>query len=112
MAQLLKLQGKILNPDRVRSQMEGSAIFGASLAFYGEITAKEGIIEQGNFHDYQMTRINQIPDIHTHIIKSDAVPTGVGEPGLPPFAPALCNAIFAASGKRHRRLPLKELQLI
>lgn len=104
--------GKILNPDRVRSQMEGSAIFGASLAFYGEITAKDGIIEQGNFHDYQMSRINQIPDIHTHIIKSDALPTGVGEPGLPPFAPALCNAIFAASGKRHRRLPLKELQLV
>lgn len=104
--------GKILNPDRVKSQMEGSAIFGASLAFYGEITAKEGIVEQGNFHDYQMSRINQIPDIHTHIIKSDAIPTGVGEPGLPPFAPALCNAIFAANGKRHRRLPLKNLQLV
>ncbi len=104
--------GKILNPDRVKSQMEGSAIFGASLAFYGEITAKDGIIEQGNFHDYQMSRINQIPDIHTHIIASDAIPTGVGEPGLPPVAPALCNAIFAANGKRHRRLPLKELTLV
>ncbi len=104
--------GKILNPDRVKSQMEGSAIFGASLAFYGEITAKNGIIEQGNFNDYQMSRINQIPDIHTHIVKSDAIPTGVGEPGLPPFAPALCNAIFAANGQRHRRLPLKYLNLI
>ncbi len=104
--------GKILNPDRVKSQMEGSAIFGASLAFYGEITAKDGIIEQGNFDTYQMSRINQIPDIHTHIIQSDAVPTGVGEPGLPPFAPALCNAIFAANGQRQRRLPLKKLTLI
>ncbi|MCX7552580.1 molybdopterin-dependent oxidoreductase [Marinicella sp. S1101] len=104
--------GKILNPDRVKSQMEGSAIFGASLAFYGEITAKEGIIEQGNFDDYQMSRINQIPDIHTHIVTSDALPTGVGEPGLPPFAPALCNAIFAANGKRHRRLPMKDLRLV
>lgn len=104
--------GKILNPDRVKSQMEGSAIFGASLAFYGEITAKDGIVEQGNFDTYQMSRINQIPDIHTHIVKSDAVPTGVGEPGLPPFAPALCNAIFSANGKRHRRLPLKDLRLI
>jgi isoquinoline 1-oxidoreductase beta subunit len=104
--------GKILNPDRVKSQMEGSAIFGASLAFYGEITAKDGIIEQGNFDDYQMSRINQIPDIHTHIVQSDALPTGVGEPGLPPFAPALCNAIFAANGKRHRRLPMKDLRLV
>jgi len=104
--------GKILNPDRVKSQMEGSAIFGTSLAFYGEITAKDGAIEQGNFDSYQMSRIHQIPDIHTHIIKSDAIPTGVGEPGLPPFAPALCNAIFAANGKRHRRLPLKGLTLV
>ncbi|TDR23267.1 xanthine dehydrogenase family protein molybdopterin-binding subunit [Marinicella litoralis] len=104
--------GKILNPDRVKSQMEGSAIFGTSLAFYGEITAKDGAIEQGNFDSYQMSRINQIPEIHTHIIKSDAVPTGVGEPGLPPFAPAFCNAIFAANGVRHRRLPLKNLTLV
>ncbi len=104
--------GKILNLDRVISQMEGSAILGASLAFYGEITAKDGVVEQGNFHDYQMTRINQIPDIHVHLVKSDAIPTGVGEPGVPPVAPAICNAIFAANGKRHRRLPLKELQLV
>ncbi len=104
--------GKLLNPDRVISQMEGSAIFGASLAFYGEITAKDGIIEQGNFDDYQMSRIHQIPDIHVHLVKSEAIPTGVGEPGLPPVAPAICNAIFAANGKRHRRLPMKDLQLV
>jgi isoquinoline 1-oxidoreductase beta subunit len=104
--------GKVLNPDRVRSQLEGAAIFATSLAFYGEITAKDGVIEQSNFHNYQMTRINQFPKIHTYLVKSDAIPTGIGEPGVPPFAPALCNAIFAATGKRHRRLPLKELNLV
>ncbi|WP_223787950.1 xanthine dehydrogenase family protein molybdopterin-binding subunit [Marinicella meishanensis] len=104
--------GQILNPDRVISQMEGSLIFGASLAFYGEITAKNGVIEQGNFDDYQMSRINQIPDVHVHLVDSDAIPTGVGEPGLPPVAPAICNAIFAANGQRHRRLPMKDLQLV
>jgi len=104
--------GQLLNPDRVKSQMEGSLIFGASLAFYGEITAKDGIIEQGNYDDYQMSRMHQIPDVHVHLVKSDAIPTGVGEPGLPPVAPALCNAIFAANGQRHRRLPLKDLRLV
>ena len=104
--------GKVLNPDRVRSQMEGAAIFSATLAFYGDITAKNGIVEQSNFHDYQMARINQIPDIHTHLVKSDALPTGIGEPGVPPFAPALCNAIFAATGKRYRRLPLNQFGII
>jgi isoquinoline 1-oxidoreductase beta subunit len=104
--------GQLLNPDRVKSQMEGSLIFGASLAFYGEITAKDGIIEQGNYDDYQMSRMQQIPDVHVHLVKSDAIPTGVGEPGLPPVAPALCNAIFAANGQRHRRLPLKNLRLV
>lgn len=103
--------GKVLNPDRVRSQLEGAAMFGASIAFYGEITAKDGIIEQNNFNDYQLVRMNQIPKIHTYLVKSDAKPTGIGEPGVPPFAPALCNAIFNATGKRHRRLPLKELSL-
>ncbi|WP_444994849.1 molybdopterin cofactor-binding domain-containing protein [Aliikangiella sp. IMCC44359] len=104
--------GKVLNPDRVRSQMEGAAIFSASLAFYGEITAKNGAVEQSNFHDYQMARIDQIPTIHTHIVKSEALPTGIGEPGVPPFAPALCNAIFAATGERYRRLPLKQFGII
>ena len=104
--------GKVLNPDRVRSQMEGAAIFSATLAFYGDITAKNGMVEQSNFHDYQMTRIDQFPEIHTHIVKSDALPTGIGEPGVPPFSPALCNAIFAATGKRYRRLPLNQFGII
>ena len=104
--------GKVLNPDRVRSQIEGAAIFSASLAFYGEITAKDGIIEQSNFDDYPMARMNEIPDINVHIVKSDALPTGIGEPGVPPFAPALTNAIFAATGNRYRRLPLSQFGIV
>ena len=104
--------GKVLNPDRVRSQMEGAAIFATTLAYYGDITCKEGQVEQSNFHDYQMARINEIPEIHTYIVKSDLLPTGIGEPGVPPFAPALCNAIFNATGKRYRRLPLKQYNIV
>ncbi|MET1255063.1 xanthine dehydrogenase family protein molybdopterin-binding subunit [Aliikangiella maris] len=104
--------GKALNPDRIRSQMEGAAIFASSLALYGEITAKQGVIEQSNFHDYPIARMSDIPEIHTYIVKSDALPTGIGEPGVPPFSPALCNAIFAASGQRYRDLPLKQFNII
>jgi isoquinoline 1-oxidoreductase beta subunit len=104
--------GKIINPDRVRSQMEGAAIFSTSIAFYGEITADKGIIEQSNFHDYEMARMSQIPNIDVHIVKSEEPPAGVGEPGVPPFAPALCNAIFAATGIRYRRLPLKQFGIV
>lgn len=98
--------GKVINPERVRSQMEGAAIFGASLALYGEITAKDGQIEQGNFDDYAMLRMDACPDIQVHIIESNERPAGVGEPGVPPFAAALCNAVFDATGERYRRLPL------
>jgi len=104
--------GKIINPDRIRSQMEGAAIFSTSLAFYGEITADKGIIEQSNFHDYQLARIGQVPEISVNIIKSDQRPAGIGEPGVPPFAPALCNAIYNATGKRYRRLPLKQFGIV
>jgi isoquinoline 1-oxidoreductase beta subunit len=104
--------GHVLNPDRIRSQMEGAAIFSTSLAYYGEITAKEGKIEQSNFHDYQMARMHQIPEIHTHIVESEELPSGIGEPGVPPFAPALYNAIFAATGERYRRLPLMQFGIV
>ncbi len=104
--------GKVLNPDRVRSQLEGAAIFATSLAYYGNITAQNGVIEQSNFHDYKMARISQFPEIKVHIIKSEELPTGIGEPGVPPFAPALCNAIFSATGKRYRRLPLEQYGII
>jgi isoquinoline 1-oxidoreductase subunit beta len=99
--------GTVVNPEMARQQFEGAAVMGASLAFYGEITAKDGAIEQSNFNDYQVARMKDAPrETHIYIVPSDAPPAGIGEPGLPPFAPALCNAIFAATGKRVRELPL------
>ena len=105
--------GTAVNTDSIKSQMEGSAIFGMSLAFYGKITAKNGAIEQSGYHDYQMTRIHQAPEeIHVEIIKSKDKPTGVGEPGVPPIAPAIINAIFNATGKRYYSLPLMDHGLV
>jgi isoquinoline 1-oxidoreductase beta subunit len=105
--------GTIVNPDSVRNQFEGAAVFSTSLAKYGEITATNGAIKQHNFQDYPMCRIHEAPrEIHVHIVENDAPPAGVGEPGVPPFAPALCNAIFAATGKRVRELPLTHSGLV
>lgn len=99
--------GLVINPDRVRAQFEGSGVFGASLALMGEISAKQGRVMQSNFHDYRVCRMNEAPrDVRVQLIDSKAPPTGAGEPGVPPFAPALTNAIFAATGKRVRNLPL------
>ena len=100
--------GRIVNPDRIKSQMEGATVFGTSLALYGEITMTDGATDQSNFHDYPMTRMTMAPEVHVHLVDSDEIPSGVGEPGVPPFAPALCNAIFAATGKRIRQLPIGE----
>jgi len=105
--------GTVVSPDNVRNQFEGAAVFGTSLAMYGEITAKNGVIQQSNFNDYQLTRMNHAPrHIEIHIVPSDAPPAGVGEPGLPPFAPALYNAVFAATGKRVREMPLSKTKLV
>jgi isoquinoline 1-oxidoreductase subunit beta len=98
--------GSYVNKDSINNQMEGAAIFGLSLALYGEITAKDGKIEQSNFHDFQLARMKDAPKINVEIIDSDGLEAGVGEPAVPPFAPALVNAIYAASGKRYRDLPL------
>ncbi len=104
--------GIVVNPEMVRQQFEGAAVFGTSLALFGEITATNGAIDQSNFNDYPVARMNEAPrETHIHIVPSDAPPAGVGEPGVPPFAPALCNAIFAATGKRVRELPLAKAQL-
>jgi len=104
--------GKVVHPDRVRAQMEGAAVFGTSIALYGEITARKGRIEQSNLHDYPVARMSDGPrKITVEIVESDAPPAGVGEVGVPPFAPALCNAIFAATGRRIRRLPVAKHDL-
>jgi isoquinoline 1-oxidoreductase beta subunit len=104
--------GTVVNPEMVRNQFEGAAVMGASIALFGEITATNGAVDQTNFHNYPVTRMNTAPrEIHVHIVPSDAPPGGVGEPGLPAFAPALCNAIFAATGKRIRELPLSKAGL-
>ena len=99
--------GIVANPEMVRSQFEGAAVFGTSIARTGEITATAGVIDQSNFFDYQVARMNDAPrHVDVQIVESTAPPAGVGEPGVPPIAPAICNAIYAATGKRVRELPL------
>ena len=105
--------GLVLNKDNVKNQLEGAAIFGMSFTLFGKITAKDGAIEQTNFHDYPMTRMKDVPNIDITIIENmETVPTGVGEPGVPVIAPAICNAIFNATGKRVRTLPLADLGMV
>lgn len=101
--------GLVITPDRVRSQMEGAMIMGHSMALFSAITVKDGEIEQSNFHDYSVSRINQIPPLHVHLVDSDEAPGGVGEPGLPAIIPSIVNAIYHASGKRIRDLPVNKV---
>ena len=98
--------GLAVNPDNVRAQMEGGIGYGLSAALFGAITIKDGGVVQSNFHDYRVLRINEMPPVEVHIVPSTDKPTGVGEPGVPPIAPAVANAIAAATGKRLRVLPL------
>src|SRR5437868_9832927 len=106
--------GTYVNPERIQSQIEGAAIMGMSLAKYGEITFKDGKVQQRNYDDFQVIRIDEAPRVtNVHIVPPgpDTPPSGVGEPGVPPFAPALANAIFAATGKRIRAMPIgKQLE--
>ncbi len=105
--------GVIVNPDRVRAQLEGSAVMAIGLARTGEITAANGRIRQSNFNDFQVARMNDAPvQVNVHLIDSDALPTGVGEPGVPPVLAAFGNAICAATGKRVRELPLSRQKLV
>ena len=104
--------GLIVNPEATRAQFEGATVFGTSVARTGEITATNGAINQSNFQDYPVARINEVPQqSNVYIVDSDAPPAGVGEPGVPPFIAAFCNAIFAATGKRVRDLPITKLGL-
>jgi isoquinoline 1-oxidoreductase beta subunit len=98
--------GRIVNPDTIKAQMESGIIFGLSAALYGAITLKNGRVEQGNFDSYPLVRMQGAPRVEVHIVPSDEPPGGVGEPGVPPIAPAVANALFAATGARVRSLPL------
>jgi isoquinoline 1-oxidoreductase subunit beta len=97
--------GIAINPDVIKAQMEGGIGFGLGAVLYGAITLKAGEVEQSNFHDYQVLRIEDMPKVEVHIVPSTESPTGVGEPGVPPIGPALSNAVFAATGKHIRTLP-------
>ena len=103
--------GRAINPDIIKAQMEGGIIFGLTAALKTEITLENGRAQQHNFYDSPMLRMFESPEIEVHIVASEAPPTGVGEPSVPPFAPALTNAIFAATGKRIRRLPIRSNDL-
>ncbi|MBV8834524.1 MAG: xanthine dehydrogenase family protein molybdopterin-binding subunit [Acidobacteriaceae bacterium] len=106
--------GPVINPDRVKAQLEGAAVFGASIALMGEITLADGRVQQGNFNRYPVARMDDAPiETHVHLVPTeDAPPTGAGEPGVPPTSPAIYNAVFAATGRRLRELPLKNHKLV
>lgn len=99
--------GLVINPQGAINQVQGGIIEGLSAALHGEITVKDGIVQQNNFHDYRFCRINEIPDVDVHLIESSDAPRGLGEGPLPPVAPAITNAIYAATGKRIRQLPIR-----
>ncbi|WP_343641136.1 xanthine dehydrogenase family protein molybdopterin-binding subunit [Roseateles sp.] len=97
--------GQTVNPQTIARQIEGAIVYGLSAALYGRISFKDGRVEQSNFHDYPVLRLNEMPKVDVHIVQSGEAPGGIGEPGTPPIAPAVANAIFAATGKRLRQLP-------
>jgi isoquinoline 1-oxidoreductase beta subunit len=99
--------GRVVNPETITAQMESAIVFGLSAARYGAITLKDGRVEQSNFNDYWMLRIDEMPEVEVHIVPSTEPPGGVGEPGVPPIAPAVANGMFAVTGKRIRRLPIE-----
>jgi isoquinoline 1-oxidoreductase subunit beta len=103
--------GRVVNPDTVKAQIEGAVGFGLTATLYSAITLEDGRVEQSNFHDYRLLRIHEMPAVEVHIVQSDEPSTGIGEPGVPPIAPALCNALFRLTGKRIRRLPIREEDL-
>jgi len=103
--------GIAVNPDQVKAQMEGGAVYALTAVLYGNITIDRGRVAQSNFHDYPMLRINEMPVVEVHILESNEPPGGLGEPGVPSVAPAVCNAIFALTGKRLRKLPIDKNEL-
>jgi CO/xanthine dehydrogenase Mo-binding subunit len=98
--------GQTINPDTIHAQLEGGVVFGLSAALHGEITFADGRVQQSNFNDYRVQRLSECPQIETHLIASGEAPGGVGETGTACIAAAVCNAVFAATGKRVRSLPI------
>jgi isoquinoline 1-oxidoreductase beta subunit len=103
--------GQVINPDMVKAQVEGGLVFGLTAALFDEITIEGGQTQQSNFNNYPMMRINDMPRVEVHIVPSHESPGGCGEPPVPSIAPAVANAIFAATGKRLRRLPFQTGEL-
>ena len=103
--------GLVVNPDGVKAQMESSIVYGLTSILKGEITIEKGAVVQSNFHEFKLLQIDEMPVVEVHIVPSAEPPGGAGEPGLPPVAPAVTNAIFAATGKRIRRLPIRQEDL-
>lgn len=103
--------GRVVNPDGVQQQLESAIVYGLSAALHGAITLENGRVAQSNFHDYAPLRLSEMPTIEVHIVPSEAAPTGIGEPGTPPIAPAVANAVFALTGKRLRRMPFDQENL-
>jgi isoquinoline 1-oxidoreductase beta subunit len=103
--------GIVVNPDGVRQQVEGAIVYGLSAALHGAITLEKGRVVQSNFHDYAPLRFSEMPQVVVHIVTSGEHPSGIGEPGTPPIAPAVANAIFKLTGKRLRRMPFAKESL-
>jgi isoquinoline 1-oxidoreductase subunit beta len=104
--------GSVVNPDTVRAQIQSAVMFGVTAALYGEITLKDGRVEQTNFDTYQILRMSEAPTVEVHIVQSSESPGGIGEAGTSAIMPAVANAIFAATGKRLRRLPVDAAALL
>jgi isoquinoline 1-oxidoreductase beta subunit len=99
--------GMVVNPDNVAAQMQGGIVFGLTAALKAEATIKNGRVQQSNFHDYPIWRMDEMPVVEVYIIPSDKKPSGIGEMGVPPIAPAIANAVYAATGKRIRHIPIR-----
>jgi isoquinoline 1-oxidoreductase beta subunit len=99
--------GKVVNPDNVAAQMQSGIAFGLTAALKAQTTLKDGRVQESNFHDYPLLRMDEMPEVEVHIVESGQVPTGIGEMGVPPVAPAIANAVYAATGKRIRHIPIR-----
>ena len=99
--------GKVINPDNVAAQMEGGIVFGLTAALKAETTLKDGRVQQSNFDDYPLLQMSEMPLVEVYIVESDDPPKGIGEMGVPPIAPAVANAVFSATGKRVRHIPIR-----